>query len=184
MNNSINDTLAKRELETTAQAIKFFGDWWAKIVIFFTSYRWREVIFMARIVSIVISLIFLALIIMLLIRINVKARIRSSAWQLKESAVFNRGKIAKKWSKIEKNLDTGIETNYKLAVLEADKIFSNIVENLGPEAEIKITNMEKIREIDKVKNSIVEDSNFTLSETDARKIIGSYQKALQDLKIL
>jgi len=184
MNNSINDTLAQRELEALAQAIKFFGDWWAKLVLFFDSYRWREIIFTAKIVSIIISLVFLVLIIMLLIRINIKGRMRSSVWQLKESAVFNRGKIAKKWLKIEKNLNTDIEANYKLAVLEADKIFNHILENLGPEAEIKITNMEEIKGICKVRDNIIEDSNFILSETDVRKIIGLYQKALQDLKIL
>ena len=55
MNNSVNDTLAQRELEALAQAIKFFGDWWAKTTVFFTSYHWREILFTVKLISIIIS---------------------------------------------------------------------------------------------------------------------------------
>ena len=184
MNNSINDTLVQRELETMAQAIKFFGDWWAKTTVFFTSYHWREILFTVKLISIIISLIFLVLIIILLIKINIKARMHSSVWQLKESAVFNRKKIEKKWARVEKKLNTGVEENYKLAVLEADKIFDDILKNLGYEAEIKITNMEEIKNVRKVKDNIVENSGFKLEENRAREIMAVYKKGLEDLKVL
>jgi len=184
MNNSINDSLAQRELESMAQAMNFFRDWWAKILSFFTSYHWKEVIFTAKIISVIISLIFLVLIIMLLIMINVKARIRSSAWQLRESAVFNRKKIEKKWVKIEKKLNTGLEENYKLAVLEADKIFDDILKNLGYEAEVRITNMREINNVRKIKDSIIEDTDFKLEEKNAREILAVYRGGLEDLGVM
>jgi len=188
MNSSISDPLTQREGVALAQIGNFFTDSWSKTIGFFTSYftsyKFREIIFITKTVSLIISLILGFLIVMLLIKINFFSKVRSSFSKSKKTLSINPKKIAKKWSKIEKRIKTGMEANYKLAVLEADDIFGDILKNLGYEGEIRIINMDEIKGLKKIKNNIIEDASFTLTENEAQKIVDTYKKGLQDLKIL
>lgn len=181
MNNSISNQLTNRESIALAQIRSYFIDSWDKIIIFFTSYQWKELIFALKTASIIICLILGFLIIVLLIKINIKAGIRSSVEGSKKPIFFNKKRISKKWLKTEKRLGTGIEANYKLAVLEADNIFEDVLKNLGYEADIRISNLDEIKQAGKVKNNIIEDSKFNLTESEAQKIVAAYKKGLEDL---
>jgi mannitol-specific phosphotransferase system IIBC component len=184
----MNESLTQREGIALAQISNFFIDSWHKTTVFFTSYftsyKFKEIIFIAKTVSVIISLILGFLIVVLLIKINFFSKVRSSLSKSKKTLSVNPQKIAKKWSKIEKRIKTGVEANYKLAVLEADEVFSDILKNLGYEAEVRITNMDEIKGLRKIKNNIVEDAGFVLTENEAQRIVDIYRKGLQDLKIL
>jgi hypothetical protein len=188
MNSSISDPLTQREGVALAQISNVFTDSWHKMTEFFssyfTSYKFREILFITKTVSLIISLIFGFLIVLLLIKINFFSKVRSKFSKSKKMPFINPKKIAKKWLKIEKRIKTGVEANYKLAILEADDIFGDILKNLGYEGEIRIINLDEIKGLKKIKNNIVEDKNFTLTENEAQKIVDTYKKGLQDLKIL
>jgi hypothetical protein len=184
----MNDSLAQREGIALAQISNFFTDSWHKMTEFFTSYltsyKFKEIIFTAKTVSVIISLILGSLIVVLLIKINFFSKVRNSLSKSKKTLSVNPQKIAKRWLKIEKRIKTGVEANYKLAILEADDVFSDVLKNFGYEAEIRIANMEEIKGLRKIKNNIVEDASFVLTENEAHKIIDVYRKGLQNLKIL
>jgi uncharacterized protein YpmS len=184
MNKVILNPLAEREAETLAQVGGFFTDTWNKIAIFFTSYQWKEVIFALKTTSIIISLILGILIVLLLIKINIKAKMKKSISRVKKTVSFNKRRIEKRWTKIENKLNSGVGANYKLAILEADKIFNDILKVIGYEAQIRITNMDEIKKAGKVKNNIIEDSQFSIDENDARLMVGAYRRGLEDLEVV
>jgi len=157
---------------------------WGKITIFFTSYQWKEIIFTLKTISLIVSLILAFLIFILLIKMNIRAGIRRSVAGVNKPSAFNKRRIFKKWMKIEKKLGTNVETNYKLAVLDADKIFNDMLKIAGYEAEIKISNLNEIKQYGKVKNNIIENSGFGLTENEARKIVNAYKKGLEDIGII
>jgi len=184
MNKAISNPLAERETVALAQVGTFFTDTWNKIADFFTSYQWKELIFALKTASIIISLILGALIVLLLIKINIRTRMKKSISQVKKTVSFNKRRIERKWLKIENKLGSGIEANYKLAILEADKIFNDILKIIGYEAQIRITNMGEIKKAGKVKNNIIEDSQFSINENDARSVVRAYRKGLEDLGVV
>lgn len=104
-------------------------------------------------------------------------------------------KFLPKWKKIEKRLESGIEADFKLAVLEADELLSNGLKTLGygggsvDEILEKITtetisNLEDLKKVRQLKRDIVEDPTMKLTIEETKKILEVYQKSLKDLQIL
>jgi hypothetical protein len=180
-----NDRLGRITLEYMAQAKNLFVGIWEKSFGFFTSYHGREVLLNIKIVSIIICLVFGGLIIFLMLKMNAKGRMQRAALLEKDSTIkTNNKKIIKRWEKIENKLISDSVENHKLAILEADDLFEEIFKILGSVAGIRITNTDEIEEVKKIKNSIIDNSDFTLTKEEAAKIIKTYKKGLTDLGVI
>lgn len=119
-------------------------------------------------------------------------------YDIEEVATFKPAGARKKdknWIKIIKRLDSGLESEYKISVIEADNLLSKILQNMGfggatlEEQLGKLTSatlpsIEEVREIHNVRNRIVREPDFKLSEDDVRKTLAVYEKALTDLHVL
>jgi hypothetical protein len=119
-------------------------------------------------------------------------------WDLKEFLSYRPyyTKIfAPKWEKIEKRLESKIEADLKLAVLEADELLDQCLSQIGyPGATLDekleklteeiISNLKALKEVRKIKEDIVEDPNFRLTLEEAKKILETYKRSLQDLQAL
>ena len=180
-----SDRLGRITLEYMAQAKNLFVDIWEKSFGFLTSYQGKEVLLNIKIISIIICLIFGGLIIFLMLKMNAKGRMRRAVLSERGSAAkTNNKKIIKRWEKIESKLISDSAENHKLAILEADDLFEEILKILGNVAGIRITNMSEIQEAKKIKNSIIDNSGFELTKEEAAKIIKTYKKGLTDLGVI
>jgi hypothetical protein len=102
-------------------------------------------------------------------------------------------KVVKAWAKITGRLEVGIESEYKLAVIEADSILNDILKRMGFGGETlgerleKLTvatlpNLEQIWEAHKIRNNIVHDPDYRLTLDEARRVLSIYEQALRDLQ--
>lgn len=181
----MNKSLYDRELDLLAQAKNFFTDTWDKITNFFTSYHWQEILFNIKTIFIIISFLLLLAIVFLLIKIIIFSPLERSLFKSsKTHPVFSKKKIKKRLSKINKRLKSNLEPNYKLAVLEVDKLFDEILKEIGYGKEKKLSNLDEIREANKVKNNIVENKRFKLSKEEAEKTVKVYEKGINGLLVL
>jgi hypothetical protein len=100
-----------------------------------------------------------------------------------------------KWRKIEKRLESKIEADFKLAILEADELLNKAMDEVGYKGkdlneklekatEEMISNLKELKEVRKIKESIIEDPSYKLTEEEAKKVIKIYEKALRDLQVL
>lgn len=176
-----NDRLGRITLEYLAQARNLIIDIWEKSSDYFNSYQWRETLFDFKLVSIVVCSVFAGLIIFLLIKTNAMGMAQRAAAEKDLPITLNKKKIAKKWKKVENQLNSRSMENHKLAILQADDIFEDVLKILGKSAEIRITNTEEISKVKSSKKNIVEDSRFNLKEEEARRFINIYKKGLIDL---
>ena len=103
-------------------------------------------------------------------------------------------KVVKAWAKITARLETGRESEYKLAVIEADSMLNDILKRMGFGGETlgerleKLTtailpNLEQIWEAHKIRNNIVHDPDYSLTLDEARRVLGIYEQALKDLQV-
>lgn len=149
-----------------------------------------------KILFIVSALVSLGLIIFVLIRSSwLKMLI---TWDLQEFLTYRPHgvrKIVKIWLKIKARLETGMESEYKLAVIEADSMLDDILkrmgyggealgEKLGKLTAISLPNLEEVKEAHKIRNNIVHDPDYRLSLDEARRVISIYEKVLTDLQAL
>ena len=98
------------------------------------------------------------------------------------------------WEKILKRAETGLESETKLAIIEAEDLLDDVLERLGYKGEsfgerIKsiskeiLPNIERVFEAHQIHNNIIHDPNYRLDLERARSVIEIYQKALQDLEV-
>jgi vacuolar-type H+-ATPase subunit H len=104
-------------------------------------------------------------------------------------------KFLPKWKKIEKRLESKIEADFKLAILEADDLLNKAMDEAGYKgkdlseklekvSEEIISNLKELKEARKVREDIISDPTYRLSEEEAKKILKVYEKALKDLQAL
>ena len=102
-------------------------------------------------------------------------------------------RIERVWLKTKVRLDTGLESEYKLAVIEADNILDDTLkrmefsgETLGEKlrglSAVSLPNIEEIKNAHQIRNNIIHDPDYRLSLEEARKTIDVYEKALRDLE--
>ena len=102
-------------------------------------------------------------------------------------------KVVKAWAKITARLETGLESEYKLAVIEADSMLNDILKGMGFGGETlgerlerltaaTLPNLEQIWGAHKIRNNIVHDPDYRLTLDEARKVLGIYEQALRDLE--
>jgi hypothetical protein len=182
----MNDPLYQRQLQMVAQAKNFFVDLWQEVNDFFISYQWQEILFGLKVASAIISLFLLLLIIFLLVKIIILSPLERSLFKSSksETPVFSKKKILKRWEKINSKLNSGIEANYKLALIEAEKLFDRVIKEIGYGAEKKLANIITIKQANKFKDNIIEDKKFKLSKEDAERAVGAYKEGLKELGLL
>lgn len=180
-NNLFNEQVA------LAQIGKFFTDTWDKIATFFTSYQWQEILFTAKVIFVIISFLLLLAIIALLIRIIVISPLERSLFKRSKSErgpIFSNKKIKKRWTKIERRFNSGIEANYKLALIEADKLFDRVVKEMGYGKEKKLANIDEIKSAGKLKDKVVEEKKYKLSKEQTKEALEAYKNGLKELELL
>lgn len=99
------------------------------------------------------------------------------------------------WKQILKYLASDNAINWKIAILEADKILDEIfklsgyvgenedqrLEQVTPEI---LSNIDKINEAHKIRNRIAREPDFIINKQEAVEILKIYQQAFQELGLL
>ena len=65
------------------------------------------------------------------------------SWQ-----AYGAREISKKWDKIKKRIESGTESDYKLAIIDADDLLMEVLDNRGYDSEDFQGSIDKSRRID------------------------------------
>ena len=171
------------EQKLLAQAKDFFVNLWETIADFFGSYKFQEIVFSLKFVFILISFILSVLIVLLILKIIVSSFTkRNNVFKSNNlSPSFNTKKIEKKWLKIENKIKSGVEANYKLAIIEAEKVFNSVLKEFGHDFKKKLSNVDDFKIADKLKNDIIEDKKLEVSKEQAESAVIFYKKGIEEL---
>ena len=101
--------------------------------------------------------------------------------------------VKRKWGAIEKRLKSGLESEYKLAVIEADDLLDKTLkqggfkgdslgERLDKMTKEILPNLEEVLEAHKIRNNIVHDPNYKITLGEARRVISFFERALRSLE--
>lgn len=105
------------------------------------------------------------------------------------------GKVRRKWQLVKKRLRTREESNYKIAVIEADKILDNLLERAGYPGKslgdrlkrltpAQFSNLDALWQAHKLRNNIVHDIETEVKFHQAEQAIGAIEKALDELEAI
>ncbi|MDO8436387.1 MAG: hypothetical protein Q7S82_03350 [bacterium] len=102
--------------------------------------------------------------------------------------------IEKVWSKIMARLNTGLESEYKLAIIEASSLMDDTLQKMGYKGDslgeklknvppLVLPNIKDIEEAHRIHGNIVHDPDYRLSLEEARNNLAVYEKTFQDLQL-
>lgn len=103
-----------------------------------------------------------------------------------------KGKMQMGWEEIKERLESQNPNEWKAAILEIARMLNEVLGIIGYEGVLlgdkldnmlpsQLDNLEEVKEANKVKNRIVNNKEFVISQEDARKTVGTFTKALRFL---
>lgn len=102
--------------------------------------------------------------------------------------------VKKRWKEIEQLFNYKKEMNYKLAVIEADKLFDNVLkemhfpgDTMAERLKMATYKYPKLKIVwwgHKMRNHIVHDVKFSCRYGETKKVIGNYKRGLKELNVL
>lgn len=110
--------------------------------------------------------------------------------------VVDYGEKRERWEVVINHLNSGSQAEWKLAIMEADNILDDMVEKMGYAGENLGERLRAVEQSDfntiqsaweahKVRNKIAhEGSEFQLSEREARRIVGLYEKVFKEFEYI
>ncbi|MDP2647882.1 MAG: hypothetical protein Q8P35_01410 [Candidatus Yanofskybacteria bacterium] len=103
------------------------------------------------------------------------------------------GAMSARWEEIMQRLDSPKESEWRFAIIEADKLTEEALKRAGypgatmgerliniPEGQLE--SLERLWESHKVRNRIVHDISHYLRYTEAKRLMAGYEQALRELK--
>lgn len=108
---------------------------------------------------------------------------------------LSRRRSVKAWQQIKKRMKLGGEANMKLAVIEADKIFDEMIKLSGYKGEVmadrlkqitsaQLSNIEQLWQAHKIRNRLVHEPDYHLTEEQTEVALDIYQQAFQEMGLI
>ncbi len=149
-----------------------------------------------RIIFVSVSLLLLSLIIFLLsINDYFEWRYAENYTELHKVKPRFRVNIGKRWKEVIAHLQSQDDSERRLAVIDADDIFNEVLGKIGYEGdntydklirlnEEIIPNIEELKKAYKAKKEIMHDPNKELSVEEAKDVVSRYEVILKDLQVI
>jgi len=104
-------------------------------------------------------------------------------------------KVPKRWQKIVDRLGKGIESETKLAVIEADDLLKEILGRMGYKGKTlgeklkqvsksTLSNLDEVWEAHQIRSNIAHDPSYRLTLNKAGELLAVYKRALLELEAL
>lgn len=183
----------------------FSASWWQKFIEtefyrflldFFSSPKWQGFIGTMKTVAFYLTVILGFFLAAALIRSWKLLGIGS--WRIKigspEPSV-NRDEALVRWEKIKRRLEAKDGSSFKLAIIEADKIFDDILIRIGYAGTTmgdrlkqitaaQVPNINDVWLAHRLRNELVHNPDERISHDDAERVVKIFERALKDMEVL
>ena len=156
---------------------------------------WTEYLPMIKIFSAIFSLVCLGAIIYLVLRMNLLRDIKKKVVETYSWSDVSEQRVIKAWKEIEERIKTGKEAELKLAIIEADRVLDEVLKVAGYKGETmaermeqvtpaQLANIEKVWRAHKIRNRIVHESDYKISQQEVLEVLDAYKKAFQEFGLI
>lgn len=163
---------------------------------FFSSSEWREFIGTMKAVAFYLTVILGFLLAAALIRSWKLLGVGD--WRIKigsSEPSVNRDETLARWEKIKRRLEIKDGSSFKLAIIEADKLFDDILIRIGYAGTTmgdrlkqitaaQVPNINDVWLAHRLRNELVHNPDEKISHDDAEKVVMIFERALEDMEVL
>lgn len=176
---------------TWEQIYNFLGI--SDFIYFITSPTLQDFLFPIKLIFICFTLFFLVAVIYFMINSTwVRIHFLEDITEFLSWQAFGLKQIADRWKKINKRLESGVESEYKLAIIEGDDFLLETLEDRGFEGKTfqeavesagrgLIINKEELLEAHRVRNSIVYEPDYSITLEEAKRVLSILETAVKNV---
>ncbi|MDP3988052.1 MAG: hypothetical protein Q8P80_02815 [Candidatus Levybacteria bacterium] len=139
-----------------------------------------------------LALIFGVLTIILIVKLKMVGKLVKNTGDFLSSNSFPKRHLNKSWQKVLLRLHKGDEANLRMALIEADNLFDDLLKQIGLPGESmadrlknidssQIPNIDEIWRAHKLRNNIVHNHDYPVSKSEIEFGIHAYETALKEL---
>lgn len=159
-------------------------------IYFISSPQIQDMLFPVKLVFVTFAMFFLAAVIYFMINSSwLQYKFLEDVTEFISWQSYGLREISKNWAKIKRRIESGAESDYKLAIIEADDFLANLMDDRGFEGKdfeetIKSAGkllspvMGEIMSAHEVRNSIVYNPDFKLDAEQVKKVLDIYESAV------
>lgn len=139
------------------------------------------------------------MIVIVLVLIGILFRTGKGYWVVlmsgQEFPNVTRGKFQKRWDEIMTLINSGDSKSWKIAILESAQMLDEVLkttqhsgetlgEKLNGMVEVQLRNLEEVKQANKIKNRIVQEDAFDISQEEAKKIVEIFGDSLRFFELV
>ncbi|MCX6724113.1 MAG: hypothetical protein NT155_03020 [Candidatus Staskawiczbacteria bacterium] len=169
----------------------FFGI--KDFVYFISSSQIQDMLFPIKLVFLLASLFFLVMVIYFMVRSSwLQYKFLEDVTEFFSWQAYGQREMAKQWDRVKKRVESGAESDYKLAIIDADDFLAEVLDNRGYEGKDFQESIKKAGRLitpilddillaHETRNSIVYNPNYKLSVEQAKKVLDFYETAIKNI---
>jgi len=162
-------------------------------IYFISSPQIQDYLFPVKLVFVFFTVFFLVFVIYFMINSSwLQYKFLEDVTEFFSWQAYGQREMNKQWSRIVKRTESSAESDYKLAIIDADDFLAEVLDNRGYdgkdfEESIKkagklITSiLDDVLEAHETRNSIVYNPDYKLSADQAKKILDTYESAINSI---
>lgn len=141
------------------------------------------------------TLIFGSLVVILIVKMQIVDKWLKTTGNFLLTTAFPKRHLNKSWQKILLRLDKNDEANLRLALIEADNLFDDLLKQIRLPGESmadrlkyldssQISNIDEIWQAHKLRNQIVHNPEYPITKNEIEFGVRAYEKALKELDFM
>jgi hypothetical protein len=158
-------------------------------IYFISSPLLQDMLFPIKLIFIFFTVFFLVFVIYFMLNSSwLQYKFLEDATEFFSWKAYGQREMSKQWEKIKKRTESGAESDFKLAIIDADDFLAEILDNRGYEGKDFEETLKKagrlitpvlndILKAHETRNSIVYNPDFKLPVDQAKKILDIYESA-------
>ena len=147
----------------------------------------------ANVVIVISAILILVFVVLIFFFVRKAKKIKlAAAGRTKRPAAPGPEIVSEHWQGVLSHLNSANESEWKLAIIEADKIVDDLLLQKGYEGEsmaerLSLLNKDDLQSLDllweahKVRNRIAHKLDFKISRSEALRVISYYEEAIKEL---
>jgi hypothetical protein len=162
-------------------------------VYFISSPQLQDMLFPVRVVFVFFAMFFLAFVIYFMINSSwLQYKFLEDVTEFFSWQAYGSRQISKQWERIKRKSESGVESDYKLAIIDADDLLAEVLDSRGFEGKdfqetlkkagkMIAANYNEILSAHETRNSIVYNPDFKISADQAKKVLDVYYSAINNI---
>jgi len=169
----------------------FFGI--KDFIYFISSSQIQDMLFPVKLVFVFCAMFFLAFVIYFMLNSSwLRYKFLEDVTEFFAWQAYGQKQLQKQWNRIKKRAEPGAESDYKLAIIDADDLLAEVLDSGGYEgkdfeetinkaARMISPILDDVIKAHQVRNSIVYNPDYKLAVDQAKKALDTYESAINSI---